>query len=117
MELDNHFDGTEPDHAPQMGDQTHRPVPGEERTIRPTDRNAVEPRIGERHWLNGHGPDPSVRRRGAEQRGLERKYPVAVAACSLRKQDQRVADGEPFGYRVAMGCGVAHPSIDKDRAL
>src|SRR6266849_9713736 len=117
MELDHHFDCPEPDHAPQMGNQTHRPVPREERAICPTDRDAVEPRIGERDRLDEYGPGPSAFRRGTEKRGFERQCPVAVAACSFRKQDQSVANGEPFGYRVALGCGIAYSPIDKDRAL
>ena len=54
---------------------------------------------------------------GAKQRGLERKDPVSVAACPLRKQYQSVAGGKPLGYLLALGCRAADPPIDKDRPL
>src|SRR6516162_3082800 len=97
--------------------QTHRPVPGEKRSEGPTDRYAVEPRIGEGNGLNGYSSDVSFFLRGAEQCGLERKRPITVSACSLREQDQRIAANQPFGYCVALDRGVAGLPVHKDCAL
>src|SRR4029077_14191620 len=117
MKMDDDIDRAEPDHSPEMGEQIHRPVPGEECAISSSDRDPVEPGISKRDRLNNDGLLPPALRRGAKQRGLERKDPVPVAACSLRKQYQSVAGSKPLGYRVALGCCAADPPIDKDRPL
>src|SRR6516162_4982813 len=100
-----------------MRHQTHRSVPGEERSKGSTHRYAVEPRIGERNGLNDHRSDVSPFLHRAKQRGLERKRPISVSACSFRKQDQRIAADQPFGYCVALDRGVAELPVYKNCAL
>src|ERR1700757_794522 len=117
MGLDHDLNPAESDHPPEMSEQIRRPVPCDERTISTSDRDAVEPGIGKRDRLNDDGLDPPALRRSAKQRGLERKDPIPVAACPLRKQYQSVACGKPLGYLVALGCRAADPPIDKDRPL
>src|SRR5271166_159199 len=97
--------------------QAHRPVPREKRSEGPTDRYTVKPRIGDRNGLNDHSSNVSFFLRGAEQRSLERKRPITVPACSLRKQDQRIATDQSFGYCVTLDRGVADLPIHKDCAL
>src|ERR1700747_749253 len=97
--------------------QAHRPVPRKKRSEEPTDRYAVEPRIGERNGLHDHSADVSFFLRSSEQRALERKRPITVPTRSLWKQDQRIAAEQSFGYRVPLDRGVADLPIHKDCAL
>ncbi len=58
---------------------------------RAPDRNAVEPRIGDRHRLDRERPAVDLEVGEAQQSALEAQRPIAVAAGALGEQDQIAA--------------------------
>src|SRR3954469_8936641 len=116
VELDDDLDRAETQHPPKMRRHRHPAIPSKEWPQRAPDRHAVEPGIGDRHRLNSQSL--GTRLIGdAEQGAFKRKNAVAVAARSLREQDQRVLRGQAPGNAVALLYRAAHPTVDKDRAL
>ncbi len=99
-----------------MGCQRHIAIPGKERAIGASHRNAVEPQIGDRDRLHGQGALPGIIG-DAEQRALERQDAVAVARGALGEEDEVVAGVEPLANGVALRGGAAHAAVDEDGAL
>src|SRR3546814_7675214 len=110
-------DPPEPEHPPEMRRQRHVAVPGIGGPEPAPERQAVEPRIGDRNRLHGQRTAGSLDRRDAEQRALERQDVGAVAAGAFRTQNQAVARLEPRQQVVAMARGMPGPALDEDGAL
>src|SRR5215469_15641641 len=108
VEFYHHFDGPEADHAPDMRRQIDGAIPCEQRPIEASNGHAVEPGIRDRNRLNDNGGKAPCAFSSSEQCAFERKYAIAIAAGSLRKQDQRIADRQSLAYCVALGDRAAY---------
>src|SRR5262249_17645762 len=112
-----HADGAEPEHGPKMGREFHIAIPGEERAIEPSERDAVKPDISDRDRLHRERAMAAAVVGYAEERAFERQHAVAVAGRSFGKEDEMVVAVEPVADAIALLGRAADAPVDEHRAL
>jgi hypothetical protein len=108
-------------HPHEMRSELHVAVPAQLRAVAAGERQAVQPRIGDRERLQGDALERMVHQRhlrGADERGAEREHPVAVARRALGEEhDQLSARKPPRHHRGDFSGRPLVLALDEDGAL